>query len=796
VGNAGPQFEVEWNPALWLRDKKMIWFLFTLVIFQSVEGYISDPRISNYGIIVTDNKCSALYLLNGDNIEKLFSHAAGGRYYTVSPDKRYVGFKLIRKNGEQMPAIYDLETRSITHLNKPVFQAGQPSFSHDGKVAFTIGEDLVLKIGEEKEIYHLGTYANLCPVSPDGRFVAFNDDNDQLWIFDIEKDARYCFTDSKSGYYYPIWSPDSRLIVFSTLDGFLSVYDLLSKTTYQIGPGQSVNWSNDSKYLVFHKNITDNHVLLNSELYLAKYDGSEYFELTNSKDRLEIEPRFIDEDEIIFNTYRSGEIYGGKIVDNRLAHIKRIYRLSEPIELNYSYPKSDFGIRDSLNVPYIHQVYDTPDWHNGHWSCAPTTAMMAIAYYRKLPYWDSWCSSPHGHTSHFGNYICSIYHYREITYDLVAEDASGNSAWGGYGYMWYNNYSPYSRMMNYLQYHDLTSWSDDSPTWSETIAEIQAGWPYCMCVGLTAAGHLVLGVGQVLDWHTLIFNDPYGNKNTPGYPSYDGKYSRYDWPGYYNGYENLNQVHWCRGARGNWAPQCDTIVDDLQYQYTGESYGFYIFNNDPSSQRYFHDNLTGYNGHMWWTYTTTETDTCYVTWTPHLSQPGDYEVYAYIPDVNSNTNAHYQIHYNGGTQTVIIDQSNYSNQWVSLGIFPFALSNGYVYLGDATGIPGQRIGFDAIRWSPVNQVAEEKAMRGTDKIKLISTLVTKDAELFVSHPYQGQIKISIFDATGKLVFNSKSTLNRSNQRIIIKTSSLTSGVYFLKASLPEYVYIQKFIKLH
>jgi hypothetical protein len=143
-------------------------------------------------------------------------------------------------------------------------------------------------------------------------------------------------------------------------------------------------------------------------------------------------------------------------------------------------------------------------------------------------------------------------------------------------------------MAPYLNNHNMTSWRDDSPTFAETIAEVNAGYPYGMCVGLTGAGHLVLAIGQVLNWHTLIFNDPYGDKNTAGYPSYDGKYARYDWPGYNNGYENLNNVYWCVGAQGDWEPATDTIVDDLQF-----ADGFYLHTDPPSSMVYWRDVLTG-----------------------------------------------------------------------------------------------------------------------------------------------------------------------------------------------------------
>jgi hypothetical protein len=773
----------------------MMWVILALVVFQTFDGYYADPHISAYGTVVTDYKCNAFYLIHEHSVNELFSSAGAGRYFTVCPDGRQLGFKIIKEDGTQIPALYNLETESIAYLSEPVLRAGQPSFSDDGKIGYTIGEDLIVENGEEKEIYHLGVYANLCPISPDGNFAVYNDHSDQLWLMNLKNGERVRFTDPEKGYCCPVWAPHSRLISFSTLDGFLLVYDLLAEEIHRIGEGSSPDWSPSSEYLVYHREITDDHRLLNADLHLSRYDGSEYAELTKTSDVMEMDPIFDEEGRIIFHTYSAGEICRGEIVEGKLKRVEIIHALTKSLETRCFCPSSPYGIRDSIDVPYLNQVYDTPDWHNGHWSCAPTTAMMAIAYYRKLPYWDCWCSSPYGHTSHFGNYICSVYDYREVTYNLVAQDPSGNDAWGGYGYMWYNGYSPYSRMMNYLQYHDITSWSDDSPTWSETVAEVQAGWPYCMCVGLTAAGHLILAVGQVQDWHTLIFNDPYGNKNTPNYPSYDGKYARYDWPGYNNGYENLNTVYWCRGAHGSWLPQCDTIVDDLQYQYTGEPYGFYIFNTPPSTQRFFHDNLTGYGGHMWWTYATASADTCYVTWTPQLSEVGEYEVFAYIPAVDATANGRYQIHYDGGTQTAVVNQSNYANEWVSLGVYPFALSGGYVYLGDATGTYGEHVGFDAMRWSLVNQVAEEVGKGKREQIALSSTLVAKEMVLCVSHRDTEEMNIFVFDISGRAVFSERRVLHSSDQHCTINVSKLSAGIYFIKVSLGLHQYTGKFIKL-
>lgn len=113
----------------------------------------------------------------------------------------------------------------------------------------------------------------------------------------------------------------------------------------------------------------------------------------------------------------------------------------------------------------------------------------------------------------------------------------------------------------------------------------------------------------------------------------------------------------------------------------------------------------GYNNHMYWTCVNGVTADSWGEWRPSLTASGSYEVYAFIPDYHTNTNnAPYEIHYRDGVATAARPQQPYYNQWVSLGIFPFAAgSAGYVRLTDATGETascGTQVGFDAMVWVP------------------------------------------------------------------------------------------------
>lgn len=169
--------------------------------------------------------------------------------------------------------------------------------------------------------------------------------------------------------------------------------------------------------------------------------------------------------------------------------------------------------------------------------------MMAFTYYDILPHWDCTVNIPYAHINHWGNYISEVYTYNGHKYNIGEEDASGNIAYGGYGYITQNNWeNTKSHMAEYASYHGCVSGVDWSPTWTEYVNEINNGYPVVVLNSLTGPGHFILGTGYVQGQHTIITNDPYGDKNQ-GYMNYNGLNAKYDWPGYNNGFQNLNTVH-------------------------------------------------------------------------------------------------------------------------------------------------------------------------------------------------------------------------------------------------------------
>lgn len=726
----------------------MILFLLSL--------YFINPVKIGEAIYTTDSRHSTIYRIKENSVEKIVSSPGVGYRFSISHERNQIGFKIINEKG-QRPALYDIKRDEIEYLHDYVPLCGQPSLS-PSITAFTSGEKLVLIKNGSRKIINLGNYSNLTPISPDGNHIAFNDIKDRIKLKNLNTDEEKII--SPEGCFGPRWSPDGEWILFTSLGDKIYSYNIISDTLHYLGKGHSPRWSPEGDRIIYYRKEIEKLEVVSSDIFITSPRGKITEKLTFTDNELEITPSFsADGKKVTYTILNKPEIKIGDFRDKKLTKVKTVI---SPDTLKGVYQENkynDSGTRDSLEFPYIHQVYDTPDWYNGHWACAPTTAMMVIAGYYKLPVWLDTVSTPYTHLSYYGKYICERYRFREVYYNLAADDPNGTPSYGGYGYMWYGSYSPYSRMHYYFQNHGFSSQRDDNPTWSELLQEHDNGHPYSLCVGLTSSGHLILSVGYVYGQHTVIANDPYGDKNTSGYPSYDGKYARYDWPGYNNGYENLNSVYWTNTSHGTAPEPSDTIVEDIDF-----NSGFSMNNSPPSAMRYYRDLLAGNGGHFWWTYSTNALDTCSVRWTPDIPVEGMYNVSAFIPaEYSTASGARYVITHSNGLDTVYINQGNYSNEWVSLGDFLF--SPGYshnVKLGDATGTQSQYICFDDMRWHLLSGIGEEPEIT--------------ESNLNFTLPRGKYRKITLYDITGRNIMERSNVESDGSYSLKIDRP----GIYFLK----------------
>ena len=766
-------------------------------------GYFTDPHSTPFGTVCTNNYSSAVYLVKNGSPVELLSAPGCGSYYTFSVDGRQIGLKLVDDGGNQIPAVYDLSTQTLTTLSAPTGRAGQVSFSRNGRIAYTRGEQLIVIDGTGEQTYPLGTYANLAPLSPDGSSVVYNDNNDQLWLFKFEAGERFLISDGKLGYFNPNWSPDGSKILSSSLNGFIRVYDLETKRTFDLGEGNHPSWSEDSRHVVYYRKEFQGPELVNTDLYTSSFDGTVQQRLTSTPDVMEMDPSFINGDsEVLFQTYSRRSI-GTIAIDRSAVSLQKGTSRKE-----ISLPGADvFSIRpiyrasaaqatSQLDIPYVHQSYDMPDWFNGSSACAPTAAIMLLAYYNILPPWPTYCSTPSPHYNNWGYYVCTQYQFKDVLYAQRANDPNGRPAYGGYGYMWNGLDHPYTRMAIYYTNHGMTTVQTDATPYSVAYAEVVSGHPFTLCVMLTTAGHLVLAHGIGAEPHTFIFNDCWGDKNR-GYKNYYGKNVSYDWPGYNNGYQNLTGVAWCIGTRYDPPVMSDSVIDDLQFVK-----GFTMRTAVPSSMTLWNDRNAGYQGHSWFAYTRNggTVDTCFATWTPSLPADGVYEVSAYISSIGNATDARYLVSYNGGSVTKSINQSQNGDSWVSLGSYSFTKgSGGSVRLGDQSSSQGQTLAFDAVRWSRTQNLAAgvlttAEVPGGFFLGQNYPNPFNPGTSFEFQVPSSGLVTLSVYDLLGREVAALINDVRPAGvYQIRWDASSLPSGVYYYRLRAREFTESKKMV---
>ena len=430
-----------------------------------------------------------------------------------------------------------------------VEKAGNPSFSQE-KIAFSVGTTVKIldyslqQIGEVQ----LSHYANTIALSPDGNYIVYNDGNDKLWKMELNSSSPSCITLQRGGFYGPQWSPDGSMILLRSIGG--ECFLVNSNTNAQISLGKLVNpqWNQNNEIIATRLNIVDEKL---RGIEIVRSDCSGKSESIISNDSvLPVSPTVSpDRRFVVFSSqkkfYMVDTLSRGSLQELKISQPRQSLKC-EKISIARNASRSS-DIKIIHGVPYLHQLWSTN--FPKAVACGATSAVMVLAYYEKLKKWDFISTYPFKHTSHYGNYVRKKYTWGGYTFNKLGSGSS-YATYGAHGYIWHEPVNTKVHMKEYFELHGLNSSVDWSPTWDELKENINASHPFVILTSITHAGHYKTVVGYHKNQHTVIVNDPYGNKNER-YGKFNGAAVSYDWPGYNNGYQNLNTVHCYIYAKGN-----------------------------------------------------------------------------------------------------------------------------------------------------------------------------------------------------------------------------------------------------
>jgi Tol biopolymer transport system component len=525
------------------------------------------------------------------------SDAMGAAMQTQwSADSRYFSFKLLQAAESgffQTPALFDWYEKRLTFLHQAVMQAGIPSLSETGEIAFTIAETLYISdfFGNMIQSFMLPDYANQTPISADGRYVVYNDGEDRLWIIDRQSQDHRPVSDANKGYFEPRWSADGVHFAATSLDETLTIFNIRDNYQLEIGPGKQPRWSPDGEHLIFsHAEIVETREVLSMNLFMVDKNGQNMQKITPGDVWAHYPSLSATDQRLYFVQPQSGNLLWADFsFQQKASPIESVQELELPDagSLFFTFPQGSSDLNETsstayyFDIPYVHQRYDSPDWFNGNSSCGATSAIQCLTYYDLLEPWPVQVSGPYPHISNYGNYICEIYTYNNYTFNIWANDPNGVRGYGGFGFIVRNGSQAWSDtkgfMAVYASKHGLESWVDWGPSRSKLVNEVNSKLPFVLLNSLTSAGHYISVIGyDKADGTTIIVNDPYGDKNQ-GYANFHGRRAKYDWPGYNNGYSNLNNV-WCyiyfRGGVPRYPELAARSIVNQDSAYVGESITF------------------------------------------------------------------------------------------------------------------------------------------------------------------------------------------------------------------------------
>ena len=552
----------------------------------------APPRVSrpvwspdNARLALADDAGNGVYVydLDQQSLVRLTDAPSSGAWVEWSPDGRRLGFKLFEPAAgddlpPQMSAVYRTDAETVEPLLAATCRAGVPSFSEGGRMAFTAGNEVQIVAADGSTVarHDLGHYVNLPRLSPDGRHLAYNGRDEQIWLLDVDSGDRERLTDLPAACFNPVWSPDGAKLAFETVAGNLWTVDRSSRRAFDLGRGSQPSWAPDSRHVVYTRTILSKYMEIeSSDLFCSRFDGKREMRLTDSPDELEAGGNLSpDGSRLAYVSLKTARLHVARIaatkkagtgdaVPFRMGDVQEVVlpesastapvAARRPKAVKQAVPRA---ICTMLDVPYLNQVYDTrDDFTKKHSACGASAALMALNYSETLPYWDCTCSSPTSHTSRYGQYVSEIYTNNGVVYNI--HNGVDVTEFGGYGYITQNDWEETRGWMRqYILNHGKSSGTgvDWSPTWDELKTDIQAGSPFVVLTLLTTSGHYITAIGYYDNQYTAIFNDPYGDHNRPGYPNYYGTGAKYDWPGYNNGYSNLNVVGafiYCRDSACN-----------------------------------------------------------------------------------------------------------------------------------------------------------------------------------------------------------------------------------------------------
>jgi len=272
------------------------------------------PRWSPDGkmIAMTSDNYRGLWVMNshGHNLMQLSEDERVGYGFQWSSDSKEIACritKIIKKH--RLSAIKVIEvsnglSRLITDYRSLL---GIPTWAdQDRQICFTVDDELQFNNSERQ------VRQKTEPADPD-EIVLFQSYG-RIIITDLKQRHKSILIDPDSRFLNTSLSPNRKKVAVEMTNGRIYVMNIDGTNIIDLGYGSHPRWSPTGKQLVYYVSRDDGHRVVDSDLFITNISGTRRLQLTNTKERIEMNPDWSpDGKTIVFDEYDTGIIFQIKV---------------------------------------------------------------------------------------------------------------------------------------------------------------------------------------------------------------------------------------------------------------------------------------------------------------------------------------------------------------------------------------------------------------------------------------------------------------------------------------------------
>lgn len=276
-------------------------------------NYFMQPVWSPDGLKIafTESNYKGLWLVNtnGSDLIQLSDEIGAGFDFVWSPDSREILSRVYKYEGAvKLNAIksFSIENENETNISGYIREKlGIPRWMADNSQIYYLKD-------KKLETIETGRTVKFAGPTP-----LIYQNNSKIYSGVNTSVMRSLSVGNKNKIYLNMRiSPDGQKVAYEVMGGNLFTMSVDGTGVTDLGVGFNARWSPDGLYLVYMINTDDGHKYLSSDLYIIKSDGKEKINMTDTSDKLEMNPCWsADGKKIVYNTYKEGTIYVMAISD-------------------------------------------------------------------------------------------------------------------------------------------------------------------------------------------------------------------------------------------------------------------------------------------------------------------------------------------------------------------------------------------------------------------------------------------------------------------------------------------------